>query len=139
MKRITQLKDEALDALHGNFGKAALASLGYVVVSIAFSMIFQLISGTNIMDYYEALLTNDTEALMEAMGGNIYGTILQFLGALLFTAPLAVGVSNAYRVLFESKGADNAIFRNFFKVMQICFWNNYGLNFISFCSYSFFP
>jgi uncharacterized membrane protein len=116
MKRITQLKDEALDALHGNFGKAALASLGYVVVSIAFSMIFQLISGTNIMDYYEALLTNDTEALMEAMGGNIYGTILQFLGALLFTAPLAVGVSNAYRVLFESKGADNAIFRNFFKL-----------------------
>jgi uncharacterized membrane protein len=115
MKRITQLKDEALDALHGNFGKAALASLGYVVVSIAFSMIFQLISGTNIMDYYEALLTNDTEALMEAMGGNIYGTILQFLGALLFTAPLAVGISNAYRVLFESKGADNAIFSNFFK------------------------
>lgn len=116
MKRISQLKDEAIAALSGNWGKAALATLGLLVVSIAFSMVFQLMSGTNILDYYEALFTNDTAALMEAMGGNIYVTILQVLGGILFTMPLGIGVYNSFRVLFESKGADNAIFRNFFKL-----------------------
>lgn len=116
MKRITQLKNEALDALHGNFAKAALATLGVFIVSIAFSVVIQLISGTNILDYYEALFTNDTAALMEAMGGNIYVTILQILGGILFTMPLVIGVYNSFRVLFESKGSDNAIFRNFFKL-----------------------
>lgn len=115
MKRISQLKDEAIVALSGNWGKAALATLGLLVVSIAFSMVFQLMSGTNILDYYEALFTNDTAALMESMGGNIYVTILQVLGGILFTMPLGIGVYNSFRVLFESKGADNAIFSNFFK------------------------
>ena len=71
MKRLSQLKDEAIAALSGNWGKAVLATLGLLVVSIAFSMVFQLLSGTNILDYYEALFTNDTAALREAMGGNI--------------------------------------------------------------------
>ncbi len=84
MKRISQLKDEAIAALSGNWGKAVLATLGLLVVCIAFSMVFQLLSGTNILDYYEALFTNDTAALMEAMGGNIYVTILQVLGGILF-------------------------------------------------------
>lgn len=116
MKRLSQLKDEAIAALSGNWGKAALATLGLLVVFIAFSMVFQLLSGTNILDYYEALFTNDTAALMETMGGNIYVTILQVLGGILFTMPLGIGVNNSFRVLFESKGADNAIFRNFFKL-----------------------
>ena len=116
MKRISQLKDEAVVALSGKWGKAALATLGLLAVSIAFSMVFQLLSGTNILDYYEALFTNDTAALMEAMGGNIYVTILQVLGGILFTMPLGIGVYNSFRVLFESKGSDNAIFRNFFKL-----------------------
>ena len=111
MKRISQLKDEALDALHGNFGKAALASLGYVVVSIAFNMIFQLISGTNFMDYYEALLTNDTEALMEAMGSNIYGTILSVLGAILSGFSLKARVPiTPFSVISSNRASASTIF-----------------------------
>lgn len=132
MKRITQLKDEALDALSGNWGKAVMATLGFLFICIAFSMVFQLISGTNILDYYMALFTNDPTGMMEAAGGNIYVTILQILGGILFTAPLGVGVFNAYRALFESKGADNTIFRNFFK---LAFSKNYlHIVLVNFCA-----
>ena len=132
MKRISQLKDEAIVTLHGNWGKAALASLGLIVVSIAFNMFFTLLSGTNILDYYEALFSYDFSSLKEAMGGNIYVSILQGLGGILFTTPLGIGVYNSFRVLFESKGADNAIFNNFFKLV---FNKDYlHIVLVSFCS-----
>lgn len=122
MKRITQLKDEALDALHGNFGRAALATLGFFAVTYAISFLFSLTGGINILQYYRALLDGDFTSLLDAAGGNVFLSILQFLVALFFTAPFGVGVINAFRALFESKGEDKAIFTNFFK---IAFSKNY--------------
>jgi len=117
MKRISQLKDEALVALKGNWVNAVLASLGLIAVSIAFSLFFTLLSGTNILDYYEAPFAFDIAALREAMGGNVFVSILQIMGGIFFTAPLGIGVYNSFRVLFESKGADNDVFSNFFKLV----------------------
>ena len=123
MKRISQLKDEALEALHGNFGKAVLATLGVIAISIAINFVFSALSGTNILDYYSALLKNDFNALMAASGGSVLVPILQILVALFFTSPLGVGVANAYRALYESKGSDNTLFKNFFK---LAFGKKYG-------------
>ncbi|MCQ2068124.1 MAG: DUF975 family protein [Bacteroidaceae bacterium] len=116
MKRITQLKDEALDALHGNFGRAALSTLGWLAVTYAVSFMFSLIGGVNILQYYSAVLNGDFSSMLDATGGNIFISILEFLAAIFFTAPLGVGVINAFRALLESKGSDNSIFTNFFKI-----------------------
>ena len=115
MKRITQLKDDALSVLDGNFGKAALATLGFVVISAFISFAFNMISGFNLLDYYDALLDGDFYGLMDAAGGNVMASLLEVLVSIFFTVPLAVGMANAYRALLESKGSDNNIFANFFK------------------------
>lgn len=122
MKRVYQLKGEALDALTGKFGKAALASLGIFAISLAISVLLQVASGTNIIDYYIALFENDYAELMDALGDNIYVSSIRVLVTLLFTLPLNVGIINTYRVLLESKGSDNTFFRNFFK---LAFCKNY--------------
>lgn len=116
MKRITQLKDEALVALHGNFGNAALATLGVAAISLAISLLFSLSGGTNIFEYYSAVLDGDFSSMMDAMGGSPATTILSILVSIFFTVPLTVGVINTYRVLIESKGSDNNLFTNFFKL-----------------------
>ena len=123
MKRISQLKDEALEALNGNFGKAVLATLGVIAISIAINFVFSSISGISILDYYSAMLKNNYAALMASTEGSVLVSILQILVALFFTAPLGIGVANAYRALYESKGSDNTLFKNFFK---IAFSKKYG-------------
>jgi uncharacterized membrane protein len=116
MKRISQLKDEALDALHGNFGKAALATLGVFAISVAIGLLTNTISGTNVIDYYGALFTGNTWALKEATGSNPLGSVFQLVVTFFFLTPLGVGVANTYRILLESKGAENKFFGSYFKI-----------------------
>lgn len=123
MKRITQLKDEALEALNGNFGKAVLATLGVMAISIVINLIFSAVSGTSMIDYYTALIKNDFSSFLSASGGSVWTSVLQILIALLYTAPLSIGISKAYRILVETKGAENTLFKNFFK---FTFGKQYG-------------
>lgn len=116
MKRITQLKDEALDALQGNFGRAAVATLVYILISAFVSFSITAIGGTNILEYYSAILDNDFSGMLDAMGGNAFISIIQVLISIFFTVPLTVGIINTYRVLLESKGADHDLIANFFKI-----------------------
>ena len=116
MKRIGQLKDEALDALHGNFGKAALATLVFFLISIAISFSLTLAGGGNILDYIDAIGDLDYEAMKEAAGGDPLISLIQLVINILFIAPLTVGVVNTYRILIQSKGSDNDIIGNYFKL-----------------------
>ena len=116
MKRITQLKDEALDALQGNFGRAAVATLVYCVIIALISFSINAIGGTNMLEYYRALLDNDFSGMMDAMGGNALFSVLKILISIFFTVPLTVGIINTYRVLLESKGSDHDLIANFFKI-----------------------
>ena len=116
MKRILALKEEALDALHGNFGKAALATLGMAIISAAISYSIKLIGGMDIMDYIDAVSEGDFAGMMESIGGNAYASLLQLLISILFTVPFTVGAINTFRMLVQSKGSDNKLFANFFKI-----------------------
>lgn len=116
MKRIGQLKDEALDALHGNFGMAALATLVVFVITAAISLSLTLAGGGNILDYYEAIRDLDYSAMREAAGGDPLISLIQFVINVLFITPLTIGVANTYRILVQSKGSDNDIIGNYFKL-----------------------
>lgn len=116
MKRISQLKDEALDALQGNFGKAALATLGIAIINFSISYSLKVIGGMNLMDYFDAISNGDFAGIMEATGGNIYVSLLQILISIFFTVPLTVGIINTFRMLVQSKEFDNDIFASFFKI-----------------------
>jgi len=116
MKRIGQLKDEALDALHGNFGKAALATLVVTVISCAISVSLFAASGGNYLDYIDAISDMDYAAMAEAAGGDPLISLIQFVINVLFITPLTIGVANTYRVLVQSKGSDNDIIGNYFKL-----------------------
>ena len=116
MKRISQLKDEALDALHGNFGKAALATLVVAVITGAISSSLSFAGGGNILDYIDAVRDMDYSAMAEAASGSPLISLLQFVINVLFLAPLAVGVINTYRLLVQSKGSDNDIIGNYFRL-----------------------
>lgn len=116
MKKISQLKDEALDALHGNFGKAALATLGITFINFIVNYSLQLLGGMNLLDYFEAISEGDFAGIMEAAGGNVYISFLQTLISIFFTVPLTVGIINTFRMLVQSKGSDNDLFVNFFKI-----------------------
>lgn len=123
MKSIGQLKDEALDALHGNFGKAALATLGLYAIVIGLNVIYKLMGGVSIVDYYKAQYMGDSSFLLDSIKGNAAVSIIQILVSILFLTPLTVGIINTFRLLFESKGAENNIFSNFFK---LAFGKKYG-------------
>lgn len=116
MKRISQLKDEALDALHGNFGKAALATLVVFVITSTISCSLSLAGGGNMLDYFEAIRDMDYSAMAEAAGGSPLISLIQFVIKVLFITPLTVGVINTYRLLVQSKGSDNDIIGNYFKL-----------------------
>ena len=116
MKRISQLKDEALDALHGNFGKAALATLVVAFISSAISYSLNFAGGGNILDYIDAIRDMDYSAMAEAAGGSPLVSFFQLVINFLFITPLTVGVINTYRLLVQSKGSDNDIIGNFFKL-----------------------
>lgn len=116
MKRITQLKDDALVALKGNFGMAALATLGIIALNLAIKWGTYMISGIDIMEYYEAVLEGDFYGMMDAMEGSYYSSLINILISIFFLAPLGVGIVNTYRLLLESKGSENSIFFNFFKL-----------------------
>ena len=116
MKRISQLKDEALDALHGNFGKAALATLVVAFISSAISYSLNFAGGGNILDYFEAIRDMDYRAMAEAAGGSPLVSFFQLVINFLFITPLTVGVINTYRLLVQSKGSDNDIIGNFFRL-----------------------
>ena len=116
MKRIGQLKDEALDALHGNFGRAALATLVFSLISIAISFSLTYAGGGNFLDYIDAISDLDYQAMRDAAGGSPLVSLIQFVINILFIAPLTVGVVNTYRILVQSKGSDNDIIGNYFKL-----------------------
>ena len=116
MKRISQLKDEALDALQGNFGKAALATLIVGFISAAISSSLSYAGGGNILDYLDAARDMDYRAMAEALGGSPLASFLQMVINILFITPLTVGVINTYRLLVQSKGSDNDIIGNFFRL-----------------------
>ena len=116
MKRISQLKDEALATLDGNFGKAALATLGFMAIAIAISVFLNLgRSQADSMSVFNALTTGNYSDLMDVSGASPYATLTQWLINFFFLFPLSVGMVTTYRKLFESKGAENTIFSNFFK------------------------
>ncbi len=81
MKRITQLKDDALVALKGNFGMAALATLGIIALNLAIKWGTYMISGTDILEYYEAVLEGDFYGMMDAMEGSYYSSLINKVGS----------------------------------------------------------
>lgn len=117
MKRIIALKEEALDALHGNFGKAALATL---VFALIYGVIGALLNmgqeNADFMDVYRAMINGDYSALLGMAGGNPINTIASMLSSLLIYVPLTVGMSNTFRLLLESKGQENKFISNIFKL-----------------------
>lgn len=116
MKRITQLKDEALEALDGNFGRAAVSILVYFLITCFITVSINTIAGTDMLEYYRAILDNDFNGMMDAMGDNAYVSLIQFLISIFFSVPLSLGVVNSFRVLLESKGSNNDLIANFFKL-----------------------
>ena len=116
MKRISQLKDEALDALHGNFGKAALATLVVGFISAAISSSLKYAGGGNILDYLDAVRDMDYSAMAEALEDSPLTSFFQLVINILFITPLTVGIVNTYRLLVQSKGSDNDIIGNFFRL-----------------------
>lgn len=116
MKRITQLKDQALEVLDGRFGKAALATLGVFAITFIISFSFSLMGGNNPLDYFDSAMEADFSGMMEALGSNMMTSLFQTLVSIFFTVPLTVGAINTYRVLVESKGSNDEIFSNFFRI-----------------------
>ena len=117
MKRITQLKDEALEALHGNFGKAALATLAFILVYAAFDILLTL--GQEQPDYsdlYSSLISGDYSALYDLYGGSPLRYLIGILASMFLFVPFTVGFSNSFRLLYQSKGSDNTLFKNFFRL-----------------------
>ena len=117
MKRITQLKDEALEALHGNFGKAALATLAFILVYAAFDILLTI--GQEQPDYsdlYSSIISGDYSALFGFYGDSPLRSLIGILASLFLFVPFTIGFSNSFRLLYQSKGSDNTLFKNFFRL-----------------------
>lgn len=119
MKRISQLKNEALEALHGNFNKGALTVLICMLIGFGVSTSTLAISGVDIIEYYSALFTFDTYGMLQASSdaNRALSSSMSLLFNLLIVTPLSLGMINSFRVLYESRKADNAIIKNTFKLV----------------------
>ena len=123
MKTNTDFKNDALEALRGNWGKAVLATLLYVLIALAVvspmeytaikqqSYMTEQIGGYSNSIASAASLMQDPEyqALQKQ---NITMSILGFLLEVFILFPVAVGFTNAFRKLLVNQ--DTEMVRNTF-------------------------
>ncbi len=115
MKRCSELKNEALLALKGNWGNAVVASLIYLVATMVISessSFYSLISNIN------PVYAVSTKLIWGIAG-------IAVVASIFVLAPLGGGYSNAAKKLIESKGTDNDLMDNMFKI-------GFGKNYIRF-------
>ncbi len=123
MKTNTDFKNDALEALRGNWGKAVLATLLYVLLALAVvspieytafkqqSYVTEQLNGYSNSIASAASLMQDPEyqALQKQ---NITMSILGFLLEVFILFPVAVGFTNAFRKLLVNQ--DTEMVRNTF-------------------------
>ena len=131
MKTNQQFKNQALDALSGNWGKAVLLTLILFILIGAFSgpVSYQSVKmqtymtehlGSNSSIYGMLSLMQDPEYMAIQQSAN--GTNgLFILAYILLLAPLMVGYANAFRLLV-AKG-DNDMVPNAFHISFNHYWN----------------
>lgn len=118
MKRISQLKNDALEVLHGNFNKGVFTVLVCFLIGIGASTATLAISGVDIIDYYTAFFTFDTLGMLQATeDASRWTSSINLVFNILILTPIAIGLVNSFRLLYESKGSDKAILKNTFKLI----------------------
>ena len=120
MKSNQYFKNAALEALRGNWGKAALATLVFFFVACLFSgpSTFSSISTADTLQ--DAAYSGDIAAMMSIYGKILKFSSISFIALILLFGPLSIGYDNSMRVLLEG---DNAIPQNMFKIAFNNFWH----------------
>ena len=134
MKTNASFKNEALSALRGNWGKAVLLTLLFVLLASAVSgtSVYQSLkmqsfmtenmSGTGSVRQVTAMLSNpEYLAMMRTANGASAGTTLL---QILILLPVALGVTNAYRKLLVER--DNNLVVNSFHIAFTNYWHKVG-------------
>ena len=128
MKTNQQFKNEALDALRGNWAKAVLLTLFYylIVSAITGPYMYQTVQMQNYLQenahsvFQMASLLQDPDylALQQRSNGS---SALMLLAEILLVFPLAVGICNAFRALLVGK--DNDLIPNAFRLSFNNYWH----------------
>ena len=128
MKTNQQFKDEALDALRGNWGKAVLLTLIYAILVglITGPVTYQTVQMQSYMQenahsvYQMASLMQDP--VYQSMSSRLNGSSgLYTLVSILLLLPLTVGYANAMRKLLVS--GDNDLVPNAFHIAFSNYWH----------------
>ena len=130
MKTNQEFKNSALDALRGNWGKAVVATLIYVLIlsSISGPVVINTnrvkqqlteLTGTSLSGYQAAALITSPEFISiqkQASRTSGISTLLQFFLVL----PLSLGFLNAFRRLLVA--GDSQILSNTFRITFSSYW-----------------
>lgn len=128
MKTNQQFKNEALDALRGNWAKAVLLTLFYYLIVSAISgpYMYQTVQMQSYLQenahsvFQMASLLQDPDylALQQRSNGS---SALMLLAEILLVFPLAVGICNAFRALLVRE--DNDLIPNAFRIAFNNYWH----------------
>lgn len=131
MKTNTQFKNEALAALKGNWGRALLATLVYVILAclIAGPTTYASLEMQNYVQEHignhasartlNALLTDPAYQLLQSRANSASG--LTGLVQILVLVPFTLGYANALRRLLVS--GDNEVLRNSVRIATDHYWH----------------
>ena len=106
-------KNQALDALRGNWTPAVLATVVFSLISGLLTMPVTY-NSFKMQSAMTSLAASDPAALLAASGSSVWVSGLTILLEIFILCPLAVGFVNALRLLLER--GDNAVSSNMFKI-----------------------
>lgn len=115
MKRCSEYKNEALQALKGNWGNTVVATLIYLVATMVIS---ESSSFYSLISRIDPLSVPSTPLIWGITG-------IVIVASLFVLGPLGGGYTNAAKKLIESKGTDNDLIDNMFKI-------GFGRNYLRF-------
>ena len=120
MKTNQAFKNEALDALRGNWGKAVLATLLFALIAAAINGPSTAYSAGQQSTLQSLIAYGDTAGILSLYGSMLRVSGITFLAMVLLFNPLMVGFHNAFRVLGEG---DNNLTRNLFALSVRNYWH----------------
>ncbi|MBO4634088.1 MAG: DUF975 family protein [Bacteroidales bacterium] len=103
MKTNQQFKNQALDALRGNWVQAVLTTLLFIVIAAVIEGPYGLFGIMNQEDMRAMLTYGDTAGLLSMYGNMLRVSGCTFLATILLLNPILVGLHNAYLLLLEGE------------------------------------